>query len=107
MVGTNPFISICTKIINEYLTSCNRADSSESFSNPYRYVLTLNWYLGFGGIACLIVGLVGQAFELRRLRQAAYGDDIGSPNLFTDKRNIKWYAIIGAGIAMWYVAERM
>ena len=68
---------------------------------------TVNWYLGFGGIACLAVGLVGQAIELRRLRRAEYGDDIGSPNLFTDKKNIKWYAVIGAGIALWYAAERL
>ena len=55
----------------------------------------------------MVVGLVGQAFELRRLRRAEYGDEMGSPNLFTNRRNIKWYAVIGAGIAMWYAAERM
>lgn len=71
------------------------------------HVTPLNWYLGLGGIACLVVGLVGQAFELRRLRRAEYGDEMGSPNLFTDRRNVKWYAVIGAGIAMWYAAERM
>lgn len=86
-------------------------------SDPYRTIsqnnlakgpggMPVNWYLGLGGIACLVVGLVGQGFELRRLRRAEYGDEIGSPNLFTDRRNIKWYALIGAGIAMWYAAER-
>ena len=69
--------------------------------------MPVNWYLGLGGIACLVVGLVGQGFELRRLRRAEYGDEMGSPNLFTDRRNIKWYALIGAGIVMWYAAERM
>lgn len=68
---------------------------------------TLNWYLGFGGIACLVVGLVGQGYELRRLRRTQYGDDMGSPNLFTDRRNMKWFAVIGVGILMWYLAERM
>ena len=67
----------------------------------------MNWYLGFAAIACLVVGLVGQAFEMRRIRQAAGPDgEIGSPTMFTDRRNLKWYGIIGAGIIMWYAAER-
>ena len=68
----------------------------------------MNWILGFIGIALLVSGLIGQAFEMRRIRIAKYGEnDIGSPNVFTDKRNFKWYAIIGAGIVCWYVAERV
>ena len=54
-----------------------------------------------------MVGLVGQGFELRRLRRAEYGDDLGSPTLFTDRKNIKWFALIGTGIVLWYMAERM
>lgn len=68
----------------------------------------MNWYLGFVAIACLVVGLVGQAFVMRKIRKSQYGDDeMGSPTIFTDRRNFKWYAVIGAGIIMWYTAERI
>lgn len=68
----------------------------------------MNWYLGFAAIACLVVGLVGQAFVMRSIRQSQYADDeMGSPTIFTDRRNFKWYGIIGAGIIMWYMAERV
>ena len=68
----------------------------------------MNWYLGFAAIACLVVGLVGQAFVMRKIRQSQYSDEeMGSPTIFTDRRNFKWYGIIGAGIVMWYMAERM
>ena len=70
---------------------------------PSQYMDLSLW---FAAIGFLVVGLVGQAFEMRRIRQAEYGQ-MGSPNIFTDRRNFKWYAIIGAGIAMGYAAERM
>lgn len=66
----------------------------------------MDWTLGFAAIGLLVVGLVGQAFEMRKIRQAEYGE-MGSPNIFTDRRNFKWYALIGAGIVLWYLAERM
>ena len=68
----------------------------------------MEWTLGFAGIACLVVGLVGQAFEMRKIRLTTYKDeDLGSPNIFMNKRNFKWYAILGIGIILWYAAERM
>lgn len=66
----------------------------------------MDWPLWFAAIGFLVVGLIGQAFEMRRIRQSEYGE-MGSPNIFTDRRNFKWYAIIGAGIAMVYAAERI
>ena len=68
----------------------------------------MEWTLGFAGIICLTVGLVGQAFEMRKIRLSAYKDeDSGSANIFTNKRNLKWYILLGIGIALWYAAERM
>ena len=67
----------------------------------------MEWTLGFAAIALLVVGLVGQAFEMRKIRIASSGDDLGSPNIFTDRRNFKWYAVIGVGIILWYAAERL
>ena len=67
----------------------------------------MDWTLGIAAIILLVVGLAGQGFELRRLRIAQERDGgTGSPSLFTDRRNIKWYAVIGTGIILWYIAER-
>ncbi|NNL57925.1 MAG: hypothetical protein HKP31_00370 [Nitrosopumilus sp.] len=68
----------------------------------------MEWTLGFVAIALLVIGLVGQAFEMRRIRLTIYKDEaMGSPNIFLNKKNYKWYAIIGIGIVIWYAAERM
>ncbi len=49
-------------------------------------------------------GLIGQGFEMRNIRKSITRDeDLGSPKIFTDKRNYKWYALIGAGLILWYV----
>jgi hypothetical protein len=67
----------------------------------------MNWIFGFFGIAFLIIGLVGQAFEMRKIRLTTYSDkELASPTIFTNKKNFKWYAIIGAGIICWFIAER-
>ena len=68
----------------------------------------MEWTLGFVGIICLVVGLVGQAFEMRKIRLTTYKDEeLGSVNIFMNKKNFKWYAVIGIGILFWYAAERM
>lgn len=66
----------------------------------------MEWVLGFTGIALLIVGLVGQAFEMKKIRLANQ-DELASANIFLNKKNFKWYAIIGAGMILWYAAERI
>ncbi|MCH7968810.1 MAG: hypothetical protein IH841_06155 [Thaumarchaeota archaeon] len=66
----------------------------------------MNWILGGIAIALLIFGLVGQAFEMRQIRVSTYRDeDLASSNIFMNKRNFKWYALIGAGVAIWYLAQ--
>lgn len=66
----------------------------------------MDWSLGIIAIILLVVGLVGQAFDMRRIRVATSGDDMGSPNIFAHRTNFKWYAVIGVGIVLWFVAER-
>ena len=64
--------------------------------------------MGFSAIALLIVGLVGQGFEMRKIRLSTYQDnELASANIFMNRRNFKWYGIIAVGIVLWYVAERM
>ena len=69
---------------------------------------SMEWILGFSGIVFLIVGLVGQAFEMRKIRLTTYKDEeLASANIFMNKKNFKWYALLGIGIILWYMAERM
>ena len=68
----------------------------------------MEWILGFIGIIFLIIGLIGQAFEMRKIRLKNYpNSELASPNVFMNKSNFKWYAVIGIGIACWYMAERI
>lgn len=68
----------------------------------------MNWILGFVAIVLLVVGLVGQAFEMRKIRLTTYKDEgLGSANIFMNKKNLKWYAVLGIGIVLWYISERM
>ncbi|MGH1566079.1 MAG: hypothetical protein ACRBB5_01345 [Nitrosopumilus sp.] len=68
----------------------------------------MDWTLGSIAIILLIIGLVGQAFEMRKIRLNAYLDnELASPSIFTNKNNFKWYAVIGAGMLLWFFAERI
>ncbi|MEM3063969.1 MAG: hypothetical protein QW177_01190 [Candidatus Nitrosotenuis sp.] len=62
--------------------------------------------LSFLALALLVGGLVGQGFEMRRIRASIRVDEqLSSKNVFADRRNIKWYVIIAAGIVLWYAAN--
>jgi len=66
----------------------------------------VDWTFGIASLILLTVGLIGQAFEMRKIRQTIYKDEnLGSPNIFMNKKNFKWYALIGIGIVLWYVAD--
>ena len=62
--------------------------------------------VSFVAMALVVGGLIGQGFEMRKIRASIRTDEQLSPkNVFTDKRNFKWYAVIIAGFAVWYVAN--
>ena len=68
----------------------------------------MEWILGIVAIILLTIGLIGQAFEMRKIRLTTYKDEeLASANIFMNKKNFKWYALLGIGIILWYVAERM
>ena len=67
----------------------------------------MEWTLGFGGILLLVIGLVGQGFEMRKIRMTSRDEDLGSMNIFMNKQNFKWYVILGIGIVLWIAAERI
>ena len=57
-------------------------------------------------LAIITIALIGQAIEMRKIRVKTYGDDsIGSPNIFLDKRNFKWYGMIVVGFGLAYTAQ--
>ncbi len=59
----------------------------------------------FVAVALLVGGLAGQGFEMRKIRKSInVEEELNPKNVFTDKRNIKWYVMIGAGLVLWYVA---
>jgi hypothetical protein len=62
--------------------------------------------LSFTAVALLVIGLIGQGFEFRKIRTSVRRDeDLSSANMFTNKRNLKWYVLIGAGLILWYVGR--
>ena len=61
------------------------------------------WIIPVLAIGLVMFGLIAQGFEMRKIRLSTSGEDeLGSPKIFTDKRNFKWYILIGAGIVLWY-----
>ncbi|HSF27732.1 MAG TPA: hypothetical protein VLA53_01745 [Nitrosopumilaceae archaeon] len=63
--------------------------------------------LSFTAVALIVIGLIGQGFELRKIRASITKDeDLTSKNMFTNKRNLKWYVMIGAGLVLWYAGRQ-
>ena len=57
-------------------------------------------------LAIVTVALIGQAIEMRKIRIKKYGEgSIGHPNIFLDKKNFKWYALIGIGFGLAFGAQ--
>ena len=60
--------------------------------------------LSFVAVALLVVGLVGNGFEMRRIRLSTIRDEeLTSKNVFLNKRNLKWYILIAIAIMLWAV----
>lgn len=52
-------------------------------------------------MALVVAGLIGQGFEMKKIRASIRTDEQMSPkNIFTDRRNFKWYALIVAGLIL-------
>ena len=62
--------------------------------------------MAIAALAVITIALIGQAIEMRKIRVRTHGEDsIGSPNIFLDKRNFKWYALIAIGFGLAYAAQ--
>lgn len=61
--------------------------------------------LSFVAVALLVLGLIGQGFEMRKIRLSTMKDEnLSSKNIFLHKRNWKWYVLIVAGLIIWAVS---
>lgn len=61
----------------------------------------MNYIFSLAAAALLVIGLAGNGFEMRRVRLSTVRDEeMGTKNVFMNKRNFKWYACIGAALAL-------
>ena len=59
--------------------------------------------LSFISVALFVIGLVGNGFEMRKIRLSIPEGQLHPKNAFLDRRNFKWYAIIGVGLVLWAI----
>lgn len=55
-------------------------------------------------VALFVIGLVGNGFEMRKIRLATEGQP-DTKNVFVDKRNFKWYTLIGIALVLWAIND--
>ena len=58
--------------------------------------------LSFISVGLFVIGIVGNGFEMRKIRLSTT-EGLGSKNAFLDKRNFKWYALIGIALVLWAI----
>jgi len=67
--------------------------------------MKLQAVLSFVAVALLVIGLVGNGFEMRKIHLLITRDEeLASKNVFLNKRNIKWYMLIGISIVLWAIS---
>ena len=68
--------------------------------------ITMNSILSFAAVTLLVIGLVGNGFEMRKIRLSVVKDeDLTSKNIFLNKKNWKWYALIAIALILWVVSS--
>jgi len=66
----------------------------------------MNTILSFVAVILLVIGLVGNGFEMRKIRLSVTKDEeLTSKNVFLNKNNWKWYALIIAALILWVIAN--
>ena len=58
--------------------------------------------LSLVSVALFVIGIAGNGFEMRKIRMAIPGEP-NPKNVFADKRNFKWYALIGIALVLWAI----
>ena len=66
----------------------------------------MNPILSFAAVILLVIGLIGNGFEMRKIRLSVTKDEeLTSKNVFLNKNNWKWYALIMAALVLWIIAN--
>ncbi len=64
--------------------------------------------ISFVAVILLVIGLVGNGFEMRKIRLSIVKDeDLRSKNIFLNKRNWKWYILIVIALILWAVSSAL
>jgi len=64
----------------------------------------MQYIFSFVAVVLLVIGLAGNGYEMRKIRLSTVKDEeLASPNIFFNKRNFKWYAIIGVSLVVWAI----
>ena len=58
----------------------------------------------FVAVALFAIGIVGNGFEMRKIRMSTEGQP-NPKNVFLDRRNFKWYALIGIALVLWAIND--
>ena len=62
--------------------------------------------LSFAAVVLLVIGLVGNGFEMRKIRLSVVRDEeLTSKNIFLNINNWKWYVLIVAALILWVIAS--
>jgi Na+/melibiose symporter-like transporter len=62
--------------------------------------------LSFTAVVLLVIGLVGNGFEMRKIRLSVVKDeDLTSKNIFLNKKNWKWYVLIVIALILWAISS--
>ena len=59
--------------------------------------------LSFISVALFAIGIIGNGFEMRKIRLSTTEGQLNSKNAFLDKRNFKWYVLIGIALVLWAI----
>jgi hypothetical protein len=71
-----------------------------------RCLFLVDTILSFVAIILLVIGLVGNGFEMRKIRLSVVRDEeLTSKNIFLNKNNWKWYALIAVALILWVIAS--
>ena len=55
--------------------------------------------LSFVSVALFVIGIVGNGFEMKKIRMATEVQP-NPKNIFLERRNFKWYALIGIALVL-------
>jgi len=66
----------------------------------------MNQILSLAAVVFLVIGLVGNGFEMRKIRLSVVKDEnLTSQNVFLNKKNWKWYVLIAIALILLVISS--